>query len=99
MAKTLIAYFSHAGQNYSHGSIRNLEVGNTEVIAKKLHAIIDSDLFYIDTVKKYPDDHMKKIAIAKQELWLFRTGGQPCLWRSLLFWRAMIFPEKSSARS
>ena len=24
MAKTLIAYFSHAGQNYSHGSIRDL---------------------------------------------------------------------------
>ena len=67
MDKTLIAYFSHAGQNYSHGSIRNLEVGNTEVVAKKLHAMIDSDLFYIDTVKKYPDDHMKKIAIAKQE--------------------------------
>ena len=67
MAKILIAYFSHAGQNYSHGSIRNLEIGNTEVVAKKLHAMIESDLFYIDTVKKYPDDHMKKIAIAKQE--------------------------------
>jgi flavodoxin len=34
MSKTLIAYFSHAGQNYSHGSIRNLSVGNTEVVAK-----------------------------------------------------------------
>lgn len=34
MAKTLIAYFSHAGQNYSHGQIRDLPVGNTEVVAK-----------------------------------------------------------------
>ena len=67
MAKTLIAYFSHAGQNYSHGSIRNLTVGNTEVVAKKINSMIDSDLFYIDTVKKYPDDHMQKIEIAKQE--------------------------------
>ena len=67
MAKVLIAYFSHAGQNYSHGSIRNLAVGNTEVVAKKIHALIDSDLFYIDTVQKYPDDHMKKIEMAKQE--------------------------------
>ena len=67
MAKTLIAYFSHAGQNYSHGSIRNLPVGNTEVVAKKIHALIDSDLFYIDTVRKYPDDHMKKIETAKRE--------------------------------
>ena len=67
MAKTLIAYFSHAGQNYSHGGIRNLPVGNTEVVAKKIHSLVDSDMFYIDTVKKYPDDHMKKIEIAKQE--------------------------------
>ncbi|MDE5908277.1 MAG: hypothetical protein K2H52_06010 [Lachnospiraceae bacterium] len=36
-AKTLIAYFSHAGQNYTHGGIGYLEVGNTEVVAKKLH--------------------------------------------------------------
>ena len=36
-------------------------------MAKKIHALIDSDLFYIDTVRKYPDNHMKKIEIAKQE--------------------------------
>ncbi len=67
MAKTLIAYFSHAGQNYTHGGIGYLEVGNTEVVAKKLHKLVDSDLFYIDTVEKYPDDHMEKIAVAKKE--------------------------------
>lgn len=67
MAKTLIAYFSHAGQNYSRGGIRYLEVGNTQVAAEKLHHMIDSDLFYIDTVKKYPEDHMEKIAAAKAE--------------------------------
>ena len=74
MAKTLIAYFSHAGQNYSHGGIRNLPVGNTEVVAKKIHALIDSDLFFIDTVQKYPDGHMKKIDIAKRE---FNEGARP----------------------
>lgn len=67
MTKTLIAYFSHAGQNYSRGGIRYLEVGNTQVAAEKLHNMIDSDLFYIDTVKKYPEDHMEKIAVAKAE--------------------------------
>lgn len=74
MSKTLIAYFSHAGQNYSHGGIRNLTVGNTEVVAKKLNAMVDSDLFYIDTVKKYPDDHMEKINIAKRE---FNENARP----------------------
>ncbi|MBQ1491742.1 MAG: NAD(P)H-dependent oxidoreductase [Blautia sp.] len=76
MAKTLIAYFSHAGENYSHGEIRNLPVGNTEVVAKKIHTLIDSDLFYIDTVQKYPDDHMKKIEVAKRE---FQENARPAL--------------------
>lgn len=74
MAKTLIAYFSHAGQNYSHGSIRNLTVGNTEVVAKKINELIESDMFYIDTVQKYPDDHMQKIEIAKRE---FNEDARP----------------------
>ena len=74
MAKTLIAFFSHAGQNYSHGAIRDLPVGNTEVVAKKIHSLIESDLFRIDTVKKYPDDHMKKIEIAKRE---YNEGARP----------------------
>ena len=74
MAKILIAYFSHAGQNYSHGGIKNLKVGNTEVVAKKLHTMVDSDLFYIDTVQKYPDDHIEKIEIAKRE---FQQNARP----------------------
>jgi flavodoxin len=35
MAKTLIAFYSRAGQNYVSGDIVDLEVGNTEVIANK----------------------------------------------------------------
>lgn len=57
--KTLIVYFSHAGENYTHGTIGYLEVGNTEVVARKIHQMIPSDLFYIDTVKKYPDNHTR----------------------------------------
>ena len=76
MAKALIAYFSHAGQNYSRGGIRNLPVGNTEVVAKKIHTLIDSDLFFIDTVQKYPDDHMQKIEIAKRE---YNENARPAL--------------------
>ncbi len=67
MPKTLIAYFSHAGQNYSHGGIRDLPVGNTEVVARKIHALIDSDIFRVDTVKRYPDDYMKKTEEARRE--------------------------------
>lgn len=74
MAKTLIAYFSHAGQNYSHGAIVDLPVGNTEVVAHKIHDKINIDLFTIDTVKKYPDNHMAKIEVAKKE---FNENARP----------------------
>ena len=31
--KTLVAYFSHAGQNYVNGGVAELEHGNAEVLA------------------------------------------------------------------
>jgi hypothetical protein len=40
MAKTLIVYFSHAGQNYSHGSICNLTVGNLTLKSKVIADIM-----------------------------------------------------------
>ena len=33
MSKSLVLYFSRAGNNYSNEGIKNLEIGNTEVIA------------------------------------------------------------------
>ena len=55
--KTLIAYYSRKGQNYVAGSIVNLPIGNTEVVAKKIQSITGGDLFEIDTVKTYPEDY------------------------------------------
>ena len=46
------------------------------MVAKKLHKLVDSDLFYIDTVKKYLDDHMEKIAAAKKE---YEENARPVL--------------------
>ena len=34
--KTLVAYYSRAGENYVCGQIKKLAVGNTEKIAEKL---------------------------------------------------------------
>ena len=52
--KTLIAYFSHAGENYFAGSIKNIKEGNAKIIANKIKSLIDADIFEIDTVKQYP---------------------------------------------
>jgi flavodoxin len=67
-SKSLIAYFSRKGNNYVGGSIVNLPIGNTEVIAKKIQGLTGSDLFQIKTVKSYPDDYTEATNVAKCEL-------------------------------
>ncbi|WP_243350220.1 flavodoxin [Parabacteroides sp. FAFU027] len=68
MKKILIAYYSRKGQNYKGGSIVNLPVGNTEVIAKKIQQLTGGDLFEIQTVKTYPADYMETTRVAQDEL-------------------------------
>ena len=74
MAKTLIAYFSHAGQNYSHGSIRNLKKGNTEIVAEFIADAVGADLFEVETVRTYNEDYMVCIEEAKEDM---RENARP----------------------
>jgi flavodoxin len=67
-SKSLIAYFSRKGNNYVGGSIVNLPIGNTEVIAKKIQELTGSDMFRIKTVKSYPDDYTEATSVARKEL-------------------------------
>ncbi|GFE56699.1 flavodoxin [Geobacter sp. AOG1] len=66
--KSLSAYFSRKGNNYLGGSIVNLPIGNTEVIAKKIQGLTGSDLFQIQTVKPYPEDYTETTRVAQDEL-------------------------------
>lgn len=69
MGKVLIAYYSRRGENYVNGSIRNLKLGNTEVVANKIKKLLpDAEMFQIETVRKYSDSYMVCIEEAKQEL-------------------------------
>lgn len=68
MSKVLIAFFSKKGQNYVSGSIKNLPVGNTEVVAGMIQEITGGDLFEIDTVKDYPADYTETTNVAQDEL-------------------------------
>ena len=74
--KTLVAYFSRAGNNYVGGTIVNLPVGNTEVIAKMIHEVTGGDLFHIEAVKPYPEDYTETTDVAKEEL---RARARPKL--------------------
>ena len=78
--KSLVAYFSRAGNNYVSGTIVNLPVGNTEVIAKMIHEVTGGDLFHIEAVKPYPGDYTETTEVAKEEL---RAKARPKLVRHL----------------
>lgn len=64
---SLVAYFSRRGYNYLNGEIVFLQVGNTEVVAKKIRELTGSDLFQIETVKSYPEDYNETTTVAKKE--------------------------------
>ena len=68
MSKNLIIYYSRKGQNYWNGSIKNLDKGNTEIVAEFIQKAVGGDLFEIETVKEYSADYYECIDDAKQEL-------------------------------
>lgn len=71
---SLIVYFSREGNNYVNGAVKNLKVGNTEVVADIIHEITGADLFKLDPVKKYSFDYTECTNEAKSEL---KTNARP----------------------
>lgn len=67
-SKVLIAYFSHAGNNYVNGRIVNLPVGNTEVVANIIQEITKGDILKIERVKPYPLDYRETVDVSRTEL-------------------------------
>ena len=65
---SLVIYFSRAGENYFGGVLKNIEKGNTEVIAEYIQEFADADLFKVEPASEYPADYMKCIDVAKKEL-------------------------------
>ena len=71
---TLVAYFSHTGQNYVNGKIVDLNKGNTAVVAEMIADLTGGELFEIRAVKDYPFIYNECTDVAKQE---FRAGSRP----------------------
>lgn len=72
--KSLIAYYSRAGNNYVGGNIVNLPVGNTEVAAGIIEQLTGAEMFKIDTIKQYPADYHETTEVSKKEL---RQNARP----------------------
>lgn len=64
---SLVIYFSRNGENYFGGKLKNIEKGNTEVIAEFIREIDNAELFKVEPVNDYPDDYMECIDVAKKE--------------------------------
>ena len=60
-SRILLAYFSRPGENYWNGGRRDLEVGNTEVLARMISARLDCDVHRIEAVDPYPDDYEETV--------------------------------------
>ncbi|MBQ8952296.1 MAG: NAD(P)H-dependent oxidoreductase [Eubacterium sp.] len=67
MAKTLIAYFSRADENYFGGAMRYVKVGNTEIVAGLMKELIDADTFKIEMKNPYSPVYMTCIDEAKKD--------------------------------
>ena len=65
--KSLVIYFTHTGENYMSDGIRNIEKGNTEIIAEMIKDITGAELFKVETVKEYPYNYRQCTDVALQE--------------------------------
>lgn len=68
MAKTLIAFFSRADENYFGGAMRYVKVGNTEIVANIVKDLIPADTFKIEMKDPYSPVYMTCIEEAKKDL-------------------------------
>lgn len=69
--KTLVVYFSRADENYNVGTV---EVGNTELLARRIAEVTGADEFKIVPVKAYPENYMECVDLATAEK---ESGARP----------------------
>lgn len=74
MGSILIVYYSRKGENYWGGSIKNLEKGNTEIVAEMIQGAVGGELFQVDTVNPYSADYNTCTKEAQKEL---RENARP----------------------
>ena len=66
MAK-LVAFYSRADENYFGGSMKYIDVGNTEKAAKMIASLTGADLFKIEQKVPYAADYNTCVAQAKKD--------------------------------
>lgn len=64
---TLVLYFSKKGENFSDGGMKKLNIGNTEVVAKKIATQLNCDICEIIPIQAYPEGCQETVDIAAKE--------------------------------
>ncbi|MFG2890942.1 flavodoxin [Streptomyces sp. NPDC048248] len=60
--RVLLAYFSRPGENYHYGVRTDLQVGNTEVLARMISERMECDVHRFDAAVPYPDSYDDAVA-------------------------------------
>jgi len=61
-ARTLLVFYSRAGQNYSYGARTDLQVGNTDVAAQLIASLVDCDVHRLEAAEPYPHSYDDTVA-------------------------------------
>ncbi|MBQ6672783.1 MAG: hypothetical protein IJM73_06140 [Spirochaetales bacterium] len=54
---SLVAYFSHEGQNSVNFDVKDIKKGHTRTVAEKIAAITGADILRIQPSEAYPADY------------------------------------------
>lgn len=65
MTKTLVAFYSRRDENYLHGQLQYLEIGNTEIAAEMIEKLTGADVFKIEQKIPYAKSYKDCIEEAK----------------------------------
>lgn len=65
--RPLIVYFSRPGENYHYGDRRDLEVGNTQVLAESIARMTGGDLHRVVETAPYPWDYERTVERNRRE--------------------------------
>lgn len=66
--KSLIIYFSRADENYFDGQIKNIDKGNTEILAEYINNVTNSDIFKVEPLVEYSKKYTVCIDEAKERI-------------------------------
>jgi len=78
--KTLVAFFSRAGENYFAGHYKVVDVGNTELAVNQIRSLIPADQFKIEMAEPYSADYKTCVAQSVRD---FKSGVRPPLKNTL----------------